>query len=180
MELLSYPIWLVTLSTLMATRLLWIFFFNPNECDSGMIVSFWLRIHCIRSSFDTFVENGGCHFDAIGFCVWAGRGQLGITQKCTVMVLCRDPLALSHEMEFHYSSINTCTTIFVNGCHTSINYEDGGPRVIPLTIQLPLTIGKRGVAVPQFAIDDIRVWHTELTPKEMWDLYSDANGNYTI
>ena len=54
-------------------------FFNPNECDSGMTMSFWLRIHCIRSFFDTLVENGGCLFDAIWFCVWAKQGRLGIT-----------------------------------------------------------------------------------------------------
>ena len=56
-------------------------FFNPNECDSGMTVSFWLMIHSIRSSFDTLVENGGCLLDAIGFCVWAGQSQLGITSR---------------------------------------------------------------------------------------------------
>ena len=45
-------------------------FFNPSQCNSGITLSFWLRIDSIISSFGIFVNNGGCDFDAIGFCVW--------------------------------------------------------------------------------------------------------------
>ena len=75
---------------------------------------------------------------------------------------------------------NGAAKFFVNGSHTSINDEGRGPRGTPLTMQLPLMIGKRGEAVPEFAIDSIRIWYTELNPKEVWDLYSDAHGNSTI
>ena len=157
-------------------------FFDPSDCDSGMTVSFWLRIHSIRSSFDTFVDNGGCLFEAIGFCVWTERGRLGITSR-NVLSWFYAGIPLPSLMKWNFITVsinNGAAKFFVNGCHTSINYGNGGDRYFPFTMQLPLTIGKRNVAVPEFAIDSIRIWYTELTPKEVWDLYSDADGNSAV
>ena len=58
--------------------------------------------------------------------------------------------------------------------------ENAGPRAVPLTAQLPLMIGRFDKDVPQFAIDNIEIRYTDLIPKEVWDLYSDANGKYQI
>ena len=56
-------------------------FFDPSQCNSGMAVSFWLRIDSIISSFEVFVDNGGCDYEAIGFCVWGDRGVLAVTSR---------------------------------------------------------------------------------------------------
>ena len=78
-------------------------------------------------------------------------------------------------------SINAVTMkVFVNGCHILPTVEFAGTRAVPFVTHLPWMIGRHDNEGPQFAIDNIGIWYTELTPQEVWDLYSDANGNSTI
>ena len=158
-------------------------FFSPSQCNSGMTVSFWLKMYSkIRSSFVVFVDNGGCTFAAVGFCVWGSQGVIAMTSRNERSWFnARIPLPSLMKWNFVTGSITAGTmTIFINGCYTSPTAEDAGRRAVRLTRQIPLMIGSRDEAAPHFAIDDIRVWYNELNPKEVWGLYSDANGNSTI
>ena len=157
-------------------------FFDPSQCNSGIAVSFWLRIDSTISSFEIFVDNGGCEYGAIGFCVWGDRDVLGITRRVAISWFnARIPMPVLMKWNFITVSINAVTMkIFVNGCHILPTVEDAGTQAVASTIHLPWVIGGHDNEGPQFAIDNIGIWYTELTPKEVWDIYSDANGNSTI
>ena len=146
-------------------------------------MSFWLKMYgTIRSSFEVFVDNGGCVFQAVGFCVWGSQGVIAMTSRNEhSWSNARIPLPSLMKWNFITISINAETIkFFINGCYTSPTIEDAGRRTWPLALRRTLTIGSPDEAVPHFAIDNIRVWYTEFSPTEIWTLYSDANGNSTM
>ena len=155
-------------------------FFNPSHCNSGMTVAFWLKIfEGIKSSFETFLENGGCLFRAVGFCISGVPGKLQFSSRGEISGF-NAAIPLPSVMQWTFVTVSMDAAkmnIYADGCYTSPSREESWTRINPLSMQVPFMIGDKDYAIAHFAIDNIRVWYTELTPDDIWELYSNTINN---
>ena len=154
-------------------------FFVPSQCYSGMTVSFWLKIFAtIMSPVEIFLDNGGITYTSVGICIWRSSAGIGITIRNELggyNSMMRHPSPM--ECHFVIFTVKAGTiNIFMNGCYTSPTQTDFWTRGTALTTSMPFTIGSSNQTAP-FALDNIRIWYTELSRDEIWDLYSNTADN---
>ena len=149
-------------------------FFVPSQCFSGMTMTFWLKVFATSMSpLEIFLNNGGCNWAAVGICIWGNPPGISIS--------IRNELGGYNSMMYHPSPMEWSfisftvkagtVNIFMNGCYTSPADTTVWTRVTALTTVMPLTIGSGDLAVAHFAFDNIRIWYTELSHDEIWNLY---------
>ena len=153
--------------------------FDPDQCNQGITISFWLYLQEM-SAVEIFFNNGGCSeefLSVVGYCFYYDSGSIvfEINTRGGFYMYIYDHLKpiLNVWNSFIFTYISGNIKVFVNGCngepHSSI-YNGRYSTISPADSSFYIGNLPHG-GKAHVTIDELMVWYRVLREEEMWDLY---------